>query len=208
MQSERTLHRALRSQPYLLSMEMVLLRSELTDDEKAACPSSYVKLAAGIAPPLRENISIYHMNGNGIKAKRKWMSTYANIVPRDRGMQEFASLGDLYGFVGKKIFGSFLEGPGKVMGLAPYGSIVHPPEAFFEFDHDDEITYKRTIPDLYTDDAPWPQDQERQANLAASLKMRLKVPSFASATTLVQCLQVTTCVMRAALLSTVWQMKK
>lgn len=42
------------------------------------------------------------------------------------GVSLFGSLGDMYGAVGCLLFGSFFDGPGKVMGLAPYGHATIP----------------------------------------------------------------------------------
>jgi hypothetical protein len=46
------------------------------------------------------------------------MSRRIRTRESDAGVAEFRTLGDMYGFVGAQ-FGSFFEGPGKVMGLAP-----------------------------------------------------------------------------------------
>lgn len=149
--------------------------SELTAEEQRICDSRIREEAmrADLTHPYRENISIYSARGDDIVPLVKFMNSYHGIASRPSGMQEFASLGDMYGFVGQKIFGSFLEGPGKVMGLAPYGTCKHPASAFYTFDGS-RVNYKRDIPDIYSDDVKWPADQSRHADLAASAQKAIE----------------------------------
>lgn len=147
---------------------------ELSEEERNAC-DSFTKANAERADPFsyRENISIYRAVDNEIAVRYKLLSRFDDLEIRKVGMPLFGSLGDMYGAAGKKIFGSFLEGPGKVMGLAPYGKPVHPVEDFVEFVNG-RIVYKSTIPDMYRDSRSWPADFDRQANLAASVQQALE----------------------------------
>src|SRR5688572_20600552 len=68
----------------------------------------------------------------GGPADMEWLSYYeaadSTITPvlkqvtRPPLPGEFFSLGDMYGTVGGHLFESFFDGPGKLMGLAPYGT--------------------------------------------------------------------------------------
>src|SRR5579862_7302835 len=79
----------------------------------------------------RENISMYIADRGIITPIEKHIASYPRATSKTPGMPEFQTLGDMYGSVGKQIFGSFLEGPGKVMGLAPFGRPTIPVEEFY-----------------------------------------------------------------------------
>jgi carbamoyltransferase len=78
-----------------------------------------------------EHISLYSADHGVITPLEKHIKSYLHDTS-EAPEAEFQSLGDMYAFVGQQIFGSIHEGPGKVMGLAPYGVPELPVEAFLE----------------------------------------------------------------------------
>jgi carbamoyltransferase len=73
------------------------------------------------------------------------------------------------------VFGSGLDGAGKLMGLAPYGAPVIPVEEFYAVaDGDDRIEYLDTLPERYLHDDRWPLRREEYQDLAASTQRALE----------------------------------
>lgn len=85
------------------------------------------------------------------------------------GMTPFFSIGRLFENVGRQIFGERLDGPGKVMGLAPYGVPTIPIEDFFVIDGD-EIAFRDDVPGRFRHNERWPLHQREYADLAASVQ--------------------------------------
>ena len=147
---------------------------ELLDSERAAIVPGQIEAASRPERTVpREIISLYLANEGVITPIEKHIASYLKDPAPASGMAEFQSLGDMYGFVGRQIFGSFFEGPGKVMGLAPYGKPVIPTEEFlritprgFEF----QDTVRRRFPH----DEHWPARQEEYADLAVSVQNALE----------------------------------
>jgi carbamoyltransferase len=120
----------------------------------------------------REIISLYSAHDTTISAIDKHISSVPTFSKT--GMQYFGSLGDMYGYVGEQLFGSFFEGPGKVMGLAPYGRPTTKATDFFDLT-DDRFYFKSVVPDRYMHDARYDDDtREDYQNLAASVQAALE----------------------------------
>ncbi len=147
---------------------------ELLDSERAVILPGQIEAANRPDRTVpREIISLYLANEGVITPIEKHISSYLKAPSQRSGMAEFQSLGDMYGFVGKQIFGSFFEGPGKVMGLAPYGKPVIPAEEFLRitprgFEFQDAV--RRRFPH----DEHWPARREEYADLAASVQNALE----------------------------------
>jgi len=94
----------------------------------------------------REIISIYTATGSTLTPVCKHISS---VLPYSTaGMKTFGSLGDMYGRVGSYLFGSFFDGPGKTMGLAPFGKPIYSPESFFSIQHG-LFRFHQTVPQLH-----------------------------------------------------------
>lgn len=134
----------------------------------------------------RETISLYSADRGRIQPLEKHISTYGAVHNTDTsksppqpgddtwvGMLQFESLGDMFGAVGRQIFGSFYDGPGKVMGLAPFGKPSIPVDEFYRlksgrFEFVPEIC--KRFP--YTE--RWPEHQHEYEDLAASVQQALE----------------------------------
>ncbi len=106
---------------------------ELTPQEKDVIVPGQLAatMTSGRTVP-RENISLYRARDGVIIPLEKHVASYPTLNASTAGLQQFQTLGDMYGFVGRQIFGSFFEGPGKVMGLAPYGKATIPTGEFYD----------------------------------------------------------------------------
>src|SRR5258708_17337152 len=126
----------------------------------------------------RENISLYTMNGGVVMPLEKYIASYVKNPPKLEGLEEFQSFGDMYGFIGKQMFGGAtqgfdLEGAGKVMGLAPYGRPVIPIEDFYRvtprgFEFHDAIRQR------FRHNDRWPAREREYSDLAASVQRALE----------------------------------
>lgn len=147
---------------------------ELLDEEKAVMLPAQLEAARtrgrGI---VRENISLYVACEDVLRPIEKHVGSYAICAERQPGLQEFQSLGDMYGYVGAQIFGSFFEGPGKVMGLAPYGKPAIPVEEFLTLTPQG-IVFHDTVRRRFRHDEHWPNRKEEYENLAASVQRALE----------------------------------
>jgi len=121
----------------------------------------------------REIISLYVAHEGVITPIEKHISSYMKNPSKAPGMAEFQSLGDMYGFVGRQIFGSFFEGPGKVMGLAPYGKPGIPIEEFIQITPQG-FKFQDTVRKRFNHDEHWPARKEEYADLAASVQQALE----------------------------------
>jgi len=121
----------------------------------------------------RENISLYIANEGLLTPIEKHVASYENEPQPSPGLQEFRSLGDMYGFVGGQIFDSFLEGPGKVMGLAPFGKPTIPVEEFYRIT-ELGFEFQDAVRKRFTHDDRWPLRKEEYENLAASVQKALE----------------------------------
>jgi carbamoyltransferase len=74
----------------------------------------------GITPEACEWLTWYDAHDTTLRPVFKQMAVpFRNDA---RGVSPFGSLGDMYGAIGALLFSSYFDGPGKVMGLAPYGT--------------------------------------------------------------------------------------
>jgi carbamoyltransferase len=119
-----------------------------------------------------EVLSMYSAGPDGIRPLEKHLGRRGED-DATRGMPPFFSIGLLFDSVGMQIFGEPLDGAGKVMGLAPYGKPLLPPEMFFDCSGD-EIVFRDAVPGMFTGTERWPDRQEDYANLAASVQMALE----------------------------------
>jgi carbamoyltransferase len=91
-----------------------------------------------------------------------------------KGMRQFYGLGHMYDRVGTQIFGNPLEGPGKVMGLAPYGRPSFAPEEFFSFSGG-TFEFLPTVPNAFPYEEIWPNRQREYRDLAAATQKAFEV---------------------------------
>lgn len=124
-----------------------------------------------------ESVSLYDANGSAIKTIEKHMVPGGRwLYPSHRyaaGMPHFGTLGGMYAAVGRQIFAQALDGSGKVMGLAPYGTVTLPTSAFYRIESG-ELLFADTVPDLFPHDERWPARQVEYQNLAASVQGALE----------------------------------
>lgn len=105
----------------------------------------------------REIISLYIASGTEIRCIEKHLGSWS------RGLN-FGSIGDLYETVATVIFGH--NESGKVMGLAPYGTVDKKCEDFFEIINN-KFVFKQY---LFPKAEYWPKNQFAHQNLAASVQ--------------------------------------
>jgi carbamoyltransferase len=127
-----------------------------------------------------EVISIYRASGDELRLIEKhsgeWMPGWTaerGAPARARSLRRFGSLGGMYSAVAELIFGDPMEA-GKVMGLAPYGRATIPASAFYTIDDAGRFHYDDGLCGAYRDLEPWPANQERHAELAASVQAALE----------------------------------
>jgi carbamoyltransferase len=130
--------------------------------------------------PGQEIISLYHANILGLQVIEKhfaprdrWLSSDAWLYHACPSMPRFESLGGMYSAVAAQIFGDMDEA-GKVMGLAPYGSPVHPKEAFYTIASDGHFLFSDAIPAQFQTCERWPKRQQAYEDLAASVQCALE----------------------------------
>ena len=147
---------------------------DLANEEREAVPSGQVsRLFGDDKYPPRETISLYSVRHGRFTPMEKHLASYSRHPHRTCGMMEFASLGDMYGAVGLQIFGSFLDGPGKVMGLAPYGRPTIPTSAFYDITPDGFV-FRDTVREQFTHGDRWPLNSAEYKDLAASVQLALE----------------------------------
>jgi carbamoyltransferase len=145
------------------------------EEQKVSAIARCSAMAAVEETALREIVSLYYANEFEITPVHKIMSSLPEWdVAANKGMPLFASLGDMYGAVGYQIFGSFFDGPGKVMGLAPYGHATIPAHEFCEY-HNGHIVFRSVVPERFNHDIRWPHRQADYKDLAASTQNALEV---------------------------------
>lgn len=89
------------------------------------------------------------------------------------GMPGFGTIGGMYSAVSHQIFGHIMNGPGKVMGLAPYGKAVIPVEDFFTVSAG-RFVFSEKVPRRFQHDDRWPEHADEYADLAASVQVALE----------------------------------
>ena len=125
-----------------------------------------------------EVISLYAGDRDGVRLLEKHGGEFmpgwsARPAGAPRSMARFGSLGGMYSAAADLIFGDPLEA-GKVMGLAPFGRAIHPASDFFTIDAEGAFHYRDDVPARYRDLAPWPDNQDRFGDLAASVQAALE----------------------------------
>lgn len=119
--------------------------------------------------------STYHFKGKTWAAIDKHVSM-GWAVPRPHQMALYASLGGLYSASSEVIFGDFMSGAGKVMGLAAYGRIRFPHNNFFSIvEGGGNFQWKSVVSDYFALSHEWPNDAKLFADLAASTQAALEV---------------------------------
>lgn len=147
---------------------------ELTEDEQAVVPPGQLarETAANREMP-REHISTYRFNDGHYVPLEKHVSSYELSQVSLPGFIPFASLGDMYGAVGEQIFGSQLDGPGKVMALAPFGLPRIPVHDFYHI-VDGGFVFQSELRNRFDHDERWPKCREEYCALAASVQTALE----------------------------------
>ncbi len=138
------------------------------DEREAILPQQQSRLRGRPERDVFEIISIYQAQDTDIKPIEKHVSR----VIGTRGWP--LSLGHMYETISEKIFGLGLEGAGKVMGLAPYGTPAIPPEQFYELADGEFTFHDKNIDQFFAGRRAWPHDQEHHQLLAASVQHALE----------------------------------
>ncbi len=148
---------------------------EMLESERAAIVPGQIQAwnVEGRRTP-REIISLYAAVDGVITPLEKHIASYPSAQATAPGMPEFRSLGDMYGAVGQQIFGSPLDGAGKVMGLAPYGTPTIPVEAFYRITPLG-LEFQDAVRCCFAHDERWPSHKQEYGDLAASVQRALEV---------------------------------
>jgi carbamoyltransferase len=134
----------------------------------------YARLRNGNAS-ICETISMYVARGTTMQPLDKEVGTSTSL-PKP-GMRRFWSLGLMYQSAARQIFGEGLDGSGKMMGLAPYGTPAIPARDFYTIT-DGRFEFLDCVPDRYLHDDHWPMRAEEYQNLAASTQQALEDALF------------------------------
>jgi len=122
----------------------------------------------------REIISLYSGSHGVLHPIEKQVSSYPQLrEANSSGLLEFQSLGDMFGYVGYQIFGSFYDGPGKVMGLAPYGKPTIPADEFYRI-RDGRLDFNCLVRKRFQHNERWPNHKQEYEDLAASVQNALE----------------------------------
>ena len=141
-------------------------------EQRAVIPGQLEAAALPDRTVPRENISLYIADDGNIRPVEKYVGSYGE----DRSQspdRTFQSLGDMYGFFGKQIFGSFFEGPGKLMGLSAYGKPTIP---IYHFYHVTSLgfEFQPAVAERFINFGRWPAHQDAYQDLAASVQNALE----------------------------------
>lgn len=121
-----------------------------------------------------ETISLYSASETSIAPLEKHLvERGAWFKPRDGGMPGFGSLGGMFSSVAEQVFAEPSDA-GKVMGLAPYGAVTIPAQAFFKTE-DGSFRFLDDVPEMFTHSERWPARSEEYRNLSASVQAALEV---------------------------------
>jgi carbamoyltransferase len=121
-----------------------------------------------------EWLSYYEADGTTVTPVVKQVARAVWSSPP--ALEQFGSLGDMYGAIGALLFGDFFDGPGKVMGLAPYGRPTIPVHEWLTIDERGVIvTNARVCRDAKASGRyVWPSAFAACADLAASVQHALE----------------------------------
>jgi carbamoyltransferase len=133
----------------------------LPPDERASV------VGDSVAPDDWEWLSHYEANGTRLSAIHKQVTK--RMTP-----SHFGSLGDMYASVGRYLFGDFHEGPGKVMGLAPYGEPAFAVDRWLAVGCDGIVRVNPQALHEIVKDGFDRDDFQSRANLAASVQKAIE----------------------------------
>jgi carbamoyltransferase len=145
----------------------------LSEERDAIVPGQLNRATGPDKTTPREHISLYRGIDGHIQPLEKHIAAYPFLPSNSPGMQGFRTLGDMYGFVGRQIFGSFFDGPGKVMGLAPYGKPSIDAVEFFRI-NGRGFDFQDTVRTRFEHVERWPARAEEYRDLAASVQGALE----------------------------------
>ena len=147
---------------------------ELSKQEQAVIPLGQLAREEDARREVpREIISGYGFCKGEYVPLEKHVSSYELCRGLSPGIELFTSIGDMYGAVGAQIFGSHMDGPGKVMGLAPYGKPRIPVDEFYriaEYGFD----FQHSLRNRFGHNERWPKHRDEYMDLAASVQVALE----------------------------------
>jgi carbamoyltransferase len=143
----------------------------LNGAERAAVLDAQKARYSWADPTLCEILSVYEARGSSLRPVEKHVAS--RNTTQKAGMPRFFSLGRLFENVAIQIFGQPLDGPGKVMGLAPFGRPTIPVAEFFEI-RGGEFIFRDAVPDRFLHNERWPLHEADYADLAASVQVALE----------------------------------
>jgi carbamoyltransferase len=123
-----------------------------------------------------ETISLYVASDRSMQPLEKHLVDDGAWLERrlpHAGMHRFGSLGGMYSAVAEQIFGDPLDGAGKVMGLAPYGTANTASSDFFDV-VDGAFRFSETVSSRFEHTERWPARQDEYCDLAASVQRALE----------------------------------
>jgi carbamoyltransferase len=129
-----------------------------------------VVINTGVSAPDWEWLSYYEAEGTTLRPMMKQTSPCHSFHDE---IDKSASFGHMYGAVAQCLFGDYLEGAGKVMGLAPYGQPTIPVSQWIDIDAQGLVHFR---PDGYRHarQCTWPDDFAGCADVAASVQRALE----------------------------------
>lgn len=119
-----------------------------------------------------EHLSLFQADGTGV-IPLEVHSTECWYKRNEDAMPYFGSLGGMFSAAAHQIFGD-AQDAGKVMGLAPYGEPVYPPDEFFKIT-DKGIRFPSLIQRRFSKVGLWPEKQIENSNLASSTQHALTI---------------------------------
>jgi len=139
--------------------------SDLSDEERRA-------VVFGPADGW-ESISLYAASIDGLRPIAKQLVAGDRWIQPRAGMPGFGTLGGMFAAAAMQIFDDTMEA-GKVMGLAPYGTPVHPVGDLLTVENGC-VTFHDTVPEKFLHKDRWPSRRSEYQNLAASVQTALEV---------------------------------
>ena len=144
--------------------------NELSESEASAIASPFLGECA------YEHISTYYYDKGKLEPVEKLVSPMPYLSElgsyNGKAMAPFRSLGHMFSSVALLSFLDYLDA-GKVMGLAPYGEPIFPPDEWFDY-KDGVFTFLDHVPNKFVGFRPWPARESELADLAASVQKALE----------------------------------